>query len=77
MNYTDGRYLGAQDVTVSTANFGSLSSLADFTPYFPVSEETNFIEYLVQRGYRIDENLRAAPYDWRLASSMYDIELKH
>ena len=77
MNYTDGRYLGAQDVTVSTANFGSLSSLADFTTYFPVSEETNFIEYLVQRGYRIDENLRAAPYDWRLASSMYDIELKH
>jgi ABC-type glycerol-3-phosphate transport system substrate-binding protein len=73
LNYTDGRYLDAQDVTVSTANFGSLSSLADLTPYFPISDETNFIEYLVQRGYRIDGNLRAAPYDWRLASSMYGI----
>jgi hypothetical protein len=70
LNYTNGRYLDAQDVTVSTDNFGSISSLADLNPFIPVSNETNFIEYLVQRGYRIGGNLRAAPYDWRLGSSM-------
>ena len=70
LNYTDGRYSDAQDVTISTANFGSLSSLADLTPFVPISNETNFIEYLVQRGYIIDENLRAAPFDWRLGASM-------
>ena len=70
MNYTNGHYLDAQDVTISTANFGSLSSLADMTPYVPVSNETNFLQYLEQCGYRIDGNLRGAPFDWRLGSSM-------
>ena len=58
-------------MTVSTADFGSISSFADLTPFFPISDETNFFEYLEQRGYRIDGNLRAAPYDWRLGSSMW------
>ena len=71
LNYTNGRYLDAQDVTISTANFGSISSLADLISFLPVSDETNFIEYLEQRGYRIDGNLRTAPYDWRLGSSIY------
>ena len=70
LNYTNGHYSDAQDVTVSTANFGSISSFADLSPFVPFSNETNFIEYLVQRGYRIDGNLRAAPYDWRLGSGM-------
>ena len=70
LNYTDGHYLDPQDVTVSTADFGSISSFADLASFFPISDETNFIEYLEQRGYRIDGNLRAAPYDWRLGSSM-------
>ena len=56
-------------MTISTSNFGNLSSFAEFESFFPVSDETNFIEYLEQRGYRIDGNLRAAPYDWRLGSS--------
>ena len=57
-------------MTISTANFGSLSSLADLTSFVPVSNETNFIDYLVQRGYIIDGNLRAAPFDWRLGAGM-------
>ena len=58
-------------MTISTANFGSLLSLADLIPFVPLSsDETNFVEYLEQRGYRIDGNLRVAPYDWRLGSSM-------
>ena len=70
LNYTDGRYLDPQDVTVSTADFGSISSFADLAPFSPILDRTIFFEYLEQRGYRIDGNLRAAPYDWRLGSSM-------
>ena len=70
LNYTEGRYLDAQDVTVSTADFESISSLVDLESFIPFSDETNFFEYLEQRGYRIDGNLRAAPYDWRLGTSM-------
>lgn len=76
LNYTNGRYLDAQNVTISTSNFGSLSSLADLAPFFPASNETNFIEYLEQRGYRLDGNLRAAPFDWRLGAGMPSIHYK-
>ena len=58
-------------MTISTANFGSLLSLPlDLIPFLPSSDITNFFEYFEQRGYVIDGNLRAAPYDWRLGSSM-------
>ena len=47
-------YLDVQDVTISTANFGSLSLFADLEPFIPISDETNFIEYFKQRGYTED-----------------------
>ena len=72
LNYTnDGQYLDTQDVTVSTVNFGSLSSFADFSDIFPPSDSDDaesIIDYFVDRGYSIDKNLRAAPYDWRLGA---------
>ena len=75
LNYTDGRYLGAQNVTISTRDFGSISSLAnDLADFFPgVTNETNFLDYLVERGYTIDGNIRAAPYDWRLGGGIYSL----
>ena len=72
MNYTiDGKYLDAQDVTVSTANFGSLSSVVDLSQLSPTSDsddDETIVQYFVDRGYTVDKNLRAAPYDWRLGA---------
>ena len=59
-------------MTISTRDFGSISSLAnDLVDFLPVTNETNFLDYLVERGYTIDENIRAAPYDWRLGGGIY------
>ena len=63
-------------MTISTANFGSVSSLAaELRSIIFPSNQTIFIEYLEQRGYRLDGNLRVAPYDWRLGSSMCMISI--
>lgn len=60
-------------MTISTGDFGSISSLAnDLTQFVPVTNETNFFDYLVERGYTIDGNIRAAPYDWRLGGGKPD-----
>ena len=55
-------YSDAQDVSVSAADFGSTSSVE---PSF-----SGFVDYFVQRGYTQDKNIRAAPYDWRLATGI-------
>ena len=53
---------------VFTPNFGSLDSLADFSDLFPDTTEEDTTRYLVERGYTLDVNVRAAPYDWRLGA---------
>ena len=39
--------------------------LNDKQPYFH-----SFVEYFTQRGYNRNLDIRAAPYDWRLATGM-------
>ena len=68
LNNTDNQYLDANDVTVSTENFGSILSIADFSDIFPDDPTNGLIEYFVERGYTVDVNLRAAPYDWKLGA---------
>ena len=65
MNYTDDsdQYLDALDVSITTGNFGNISSLANFSDI-----NGGLINYFVDRGYTVDVNLRAAPYDWRLGA---------
>ena len=55
-------YSDAQGVSISAADFGSTSSVE---PSFGV-----FVDYFLQRGYTQDINIRAAPYDWRLATGI-------
>lgn len=72
MNYSDNQYFDAPDVTVSTENFGSVLSFANFSELFVSSGDPNtlMINYFIERGYTMDVNLRAAPYDWRLGAGM-------
>ena len=54
-------------MTVTVPDFGSISSIEFVGPYpfyYPL------VEYLVQRGYTRDVNIRGAPYDWRLNPGM-------
>lgn len=75
LNYTDNYYSDAKDVTVSAENFGSIHSIANFSEIFGLSDDPNsrMIDYFVDRGYTVDKNLRAAPYDWRLAAGMSNL----
>ena len=50
-----------------TSNFGSLDSLIDLSEILPDTTEQD-IKYLVERGYTLDVNVKAAPYDWRLGA---------
>ena len=63
LDYING-YSDAPGVTITAADFGSTSSV-EFLGTFPYLN--SFVEYFVQRGYTRDVNIRAAPYDWRLA----------
>ena len=59
-------------MTVTAANFGSTSSVEVLDvrkkePYF-----YSFVQYFVDRGYTRDVNIRAAPYDWRLATGIFN-----
>ena len=55
-------------MTISTENFGSISSIADFSDIIDTDPTNGMIDYFVDRGYTVDVNIRAAPYDWRLAA---------
>ena len=67
-DYTpESGYSDPPGVTVTVPDFGSISSIEFVGPYpfyYPL------VEYLVQRGYTRDVNIRAAPYDWRLNPGM-------
>ena len=72
LNYTDGGYLDAPGVTVSTVDFGNLSSSAELNQLLLdlIENATNFVDYFVERGYTKDVSIRAAPYDWRLGGGI-------
>ena len=59
------QYVDAPNVSVTTGNFGNLSSLANLGGIF---NNSGLINYFVDRGYTVDVNLQAAPYDWRLGA---------
>ena len=67
-DYTpENGYSDPPGVRVTVPDFGSISSIEFVGPYpfyYPL------VEYLVQRGYTRDVNIRAAPYDWRLNPGM-------
>ena len=70
LNYSNGRYFESQDATVSTAKFGSVSSLVQETDFDANSTNPNILDYFYDRGYIADVNIRAAPYDWRLGAGI-------
>ena len=58
-------------MTISTSDFGKLSSLVDLSDIIDQHASTNasnILDYFVDRGYVIDKSIRAAPYDWRLGA---------
>ena len=69
LNYKDG-YSDAKDVHITAAEFGNTSSveildLKGIFPYFYA-----FVKFFEERGYTKNVNIKAAPYDWRLAVGM-------
>ena len=67
LNYSNG-YSDGQGVNITAANFGNMSSveildLQNERPYFH-----SFVEFFVKQRYIRNANIRAAPYDWRLAT---------
>lgn len=62
----DDQHFDAPNVTITTGSFGSISSLANFSDI-----NDGMINYFVDRGYTVDVNLGAAPYDWRLAPGRF------
>ena len=72
---TSGVYSDLNGVNVSVPGFGdtfSVECLADSELICATIPDLkyfqDFVEYFVARGYRRGVNLRAAPYDWRLAA---------
>ena len=64
VGYIDGEYVDAEDVEVSVADFGKLSSSTS------AELDSIFVNYFVERGYIADRTIRAAPYDWRLGGGI-------
>ena len=63
-------YYDAKDVSITADEFGNTSSvetldLRSIFPYF-----YSFVKFFEERGYNKNVNIRAAPYDWRLAVGM-------
>lgn len=55
-------------ITVTVPGFGDTNTVERLSTgliTFPYLEK--FVEYFVERGYKRGRNIRAAPYDWRLA----------
>ena len=70
LDYKNG-YSDAKDVSITADEFGNTSSveildLRGIFPYF-----YSFVKFFEDRGYIKNINIRAAPYDWRLAVGMY------
>lgn len=71
LNFTNGCYLDARNVTITPAEFGNVSSLVGFLDILPAAAATDnldIVQYFLKRGYTQNKDIRAAPYDWRLGS---------
>lgn len=56
------------DITVTVPGFGDTNTVEKLSPgLITFSYFEKFVEYFVKRGYERGKNIRAAPYDWRLA----------
>lgn len=67
---TTGHYSYFKHVDGRAKDFGLTSGIEQ---NFLWENETNwhiFVEYFVNRGYERGEDIRAAPYDWRLAAGI-------
>ena len=76
LDYRNGHYADATNVTISTAEFGNVLSLIDISELFPPEQLQNTSdlgEYLVERGYVVNRNIRAASYDWRLGAGIINV----
>ena len=66
------------EVVVEAKGFGGTRNVeyldVDFDGAFPIIGEFHiFVEYFVNHlGYKIGKDIRAAPYDWRLAAGIYN-----
>ena len=54
------RYSDADGVSITVPGFGSFTPFIEY--YF-----SDFLDYFLVRGYTRDDNIRSAPYDWRLS----------
>ena len=65
-------YSAAEGVTVSVPGFGNTSTVEFIDPADSALDYLHiFVDYFIQRGYVRGRNIRAAPYDWRLAAGIY------
>ena len=56
------------DIIVTVPGFGDTNTVERLsTGLIPVPYFKEFVEHFVERGYVRGKNIRAAPYDWRLA----------
>lgn len=59
---------GDNDITVSVPGFGGTATVEDLGQgVIDVLYFDEFVDYFVNRGYERGKDIRAAPYDWRLA----------
>ncbi len=66
INPTTGRIVNMPNVDIKVPDFGGTSSvefLGKLIPYL-----NRMVEFFVDRGYERGKDIRAAPYDWRLAA---------
>ena len=59
LNYSAG-YSNSYGVSITVPGFGSFSPFIEF--YF-----SEFLDYFEDRGYTRNDDIRSAPYDWRLS----------
>ena len=61
-------YSNRDGVTIKVPGFGDTQTIEyiDTDDYIPSYHD--FVQYFVDRGYVRGKNIRAAPYDWRLAA---------
>ena len=71
MNFdrNSGQYSSTDDdILVSAPGFGDTNSVENLgQDVIPIPYFKDMVEYFVRRGYERGKNIRAAPYDWRLA----------
>jgi hypothetical protein len=73
LRYNEGfpHYLDQEGISIEPPSFGSVDALAYLDPSIKIPQIGYFeelINYLQGKGYSENQNLFAAPFDWRLAS---------